>query len=186
MPTDPLPPSEALLQSLRSAAFHGLSEDERRALGRLLLDLPLVRDTEHEFRTSSSFGDRMADRLAAFGGSWPFISLFVLIMVAWTILNTAILGPRRDAFDPYPYVFLNLMLSMLAALQAPVILMSQNRQAERDRLEARNDFEVNLKAELEIRLVQSRLEALQSEVAALRQSAGHSAPPAAAGEETRD
>lgn len=170
MPADQLPPSEALLQSLRSAAFHGLSEDERRALGRLLLDLPLVRDTEHEFRTESTFGDRMADRLAGFGGSWPFISLFVLVMIAWTILNTVILTPQRDAFDPYPFVFLNLMLSMLAALQAPVILMSQNRQAERDRLETRNDYEVNLKAELEIRLVQSRLEALQSEMVALRQT----------------
>ena len=98
------------------------------------------------------------------------ISLFVLVMIAWTILNTVILTPQKDAFDPYPFVFLNLMLSMLAALQAPVILMSQNRQAERDRLETRNDYEVNLKAELEIRLVQSRLEALQSEMVALRQT----------------
>ncbi|HEY0929999.1 MAG TPA: DUF1003 domain-containing protein [Gemmatimonas sp.] len=172
MPADALPPSEALLQSLRSAAFDGLSEDERRALGRLLLDLPLVRDTEHEFRTESTFGDRMADRIAAFGGSWPFIITFIVGMVAWTLLNTAVLGPRRDAFDPYPYVFLNLMLSMLAALQAPVILMSQNRQAERDRLVAGNDYEVNLKAELEIRLVQSRLETLQQEMTALRESLG--------------
>lgn len=165
-----------LLQSLRSAAFGGLSEDERRTLGRLLLDLPLVRDTEHEFRTESSFGDRMADRIAGFGGSWPFIITFLVVMVAWTLLNTAILGPRQDAFDPYPYVFLNLMLSMLAALQAPVILMSQNRQAERDRLETRNDYEVNLKAELEIRLVQSRLEGLQQEMQALRESLQPPAP----------
>lgn len=170
MPADSLSPSEELLQSLRSSAFDGLSEDERRTLGRLLLDLPLVRDTEHEFRTESTFGDRMADRIAGFGGSWPFIITFMVVMVAWTLLNTAILGPRRDAFDPYPYVFLNLMLSMLAAMQAPVILMSQNRQAERDRLEIRNDYEVNLKAELEIRLVQNRLEGLQEEMRALRDS----------------
>jgi uncharacterized membrane protein len=98
-----------------------------------------------------TLGERMADRIAAFGGSWTFILLFLAVLAVWTLGNTELLGPRRAAFDPYPYVFLNLILSMLTALQAPVIMMSQNRGAERDRLNAATDYRVNVRAEHEVR-----------------------------------
>ena len=95
-------------------------------------------------------GDRLADRVAAFGGSWTFITIFLVVLVAWTLCNSFILAWSAAAFDPYPYIFLNLILSMLAALQAPIIMMSQNRHAVRDRVAAGLDYEINLKAELEI------------------------------------
>ena len=108
-----------------------------------------------------SFGDRMADRIAAFGGSWTFTLLFLAALAVWTLGNTELLGPRRAAFDPYPYVFLNLILSMLAALQAPVIMMSQNRAADRDRLNAATDYRVNVRAEHEVRRLHAKLDALR-------------------------
>ncbi|HEX6013829.1 MAG TPA: DUF1003 domain-containing protein [Geminicoccaceae bacterium] len=105
-----------------------------------------------------TFGERLADRVAASGGSWRFILLFAVAMAAWMGLNSWLLASR--AFDPFPYILLNLVLSCLAAVQAPVIMMSQNRQETRDRLRARNDYLVNLKAELEIRLLHEKLDHL--------------------------
>lgn len=104
-----------------------------------------------------SLGERLADRVAAIGGSWAFISGFGLGLIMWAVLNSwALTRP----FDPYPYIFLNLLLSMLAAIQAPIIMMSQNRQAATDRRQARRDFEINLKAELEILALHSKLDQL--------------------------
>src|SRR5690606_6651438 len=94
-----------------------------------------------------TFGARLADRMASFGGSWTFILSFLAILAAWIVLNSFILQSRNRAFDPYPYILLNLFLSMIASLQAPIIMMSQNRQACRDRLDASHDYEVNLRAE---------------------------------------
>lgn len=105
-------------------------------------------DVNAAFSADASFGERIADSIARIGGSWSFIIAFFVFLVAWTVINTIILV--SGAFDPYPFVFLNLILSMLAAIQAPIIMMSQNRQAERDRFEAAKDYEVNLKAELEV------------------------------------
>ena len=118
-------------------------------------------DTDAEFRETRNFGERMSDRIAAFGGSWTFILLFLGFLFTWAVLNTEVLGPHHDAFDPYPYIFLNLLLSMIAALQAPLIMMSQNRAAQRDRVEAKNDYVVNLKAELEIRQLHDKLDVLR-------------------------
>lgn len=98
----------------------------------------------------STVGERLSDRVAAIGDSWSFIITFALILVGWMILNTDILAMFGMAFDPYPYIFLNLLLSTVAAIQAPVIMMSQNRQAAKDRIAAGLDYEVNLRAELEI------------------------------------
>lgn len=97
-----------------------------------------------------SFGQRLADKVAEFGGSWKFIIIFTSLLIVWIVLNSYILVTCNKAFDPYPYILLNLFLSLIAALQAPVIMMSQNRFAEKDRIAAKNDYEVNLKAELEI------------------------------------
>lgn len=106
-------------------------------------------------------GERLADRVAAFGGSWVFILCFGLILLTWILVNSEVLARWHRAFDPYPYILLNLFLSMLAAIQAPVIMMSQNRQAAKDRLQARHDYEVNLRAETEIAALHDKLDALR-------------------------
>lgn len=95
-----------------------------------------------------TFGQKAADKIAKIGGSWKFIASFFLFLAMWMVINTVIL--KSQAFDPYPFILLNLFLSCLAAVQAPIIMMSQNRTEEKDRLRAKNDYEVNLKAELEI------------------------------------
>lgn len=116
---------------------------------------PLPRDSLPEERLS--LGERLADRVAAIGGSWAFIGSFAFGLAIWAGLNSWALA---RPFDPYPYIFLNLLLSMLAAIQAPIIMMSQNRQAAMDRRQARRDFEINLKAELEILALHSKLDQL--------------------------
>lgn len=121
----------------------------------------IARDTGKDYEEKASRGQRAADAVATFGGSWTFIGLFGAIMLTWILLNSFILLHYDKAFDPYPYILLNLVLSMLAAIQAPIILMSQNRQAEKDRLTAKHDYEVNLKAELEIMLLHEKLDVLR-------------------------
>jgi uncharacterized membrane protein len=116
----------------------------------------------------------MADKVASFGGSWTFISIFMGVMVTWIFLNSFILIKLVEgSFDPYPYILLNLVLSMLAAIQAPIILMSQNRQAYKDRLSAEHDYEVNLKAEFEIIGLHEKMDSLRekqwSELIAIQQ-----------------
>lgn len=105
-----------------------------------------------------TYGQRLADKIASFGGSWKFIILFGVFIVIWMIINIIILASR--AFDPYPFILLNLILSCLAALQAPVIMMSQNRQEEKDRERGRQDYMINLKSELEIRMLHEKLDHL--------------------------
>lgn len=111
-----------------------------------------------EYDRQRSFGEIMADRLAGFGGSWLFIGIFGAILLIWVVMNSVVM--LMKPFDPYPYIFLNLILSSLAALQAPVILMSQNRQELRDRLQAEHDYRINLKAELEIRHLHEKIDHL--------------------------
>ena len=123
------------------------------------------RDPNEIFAARLTFGERLADRVAAIGGSWKFIIGFGVFLAAWAVLNTVILA--ANAFDPFPFIFLNLMLSMLAALQAPIIMMSQNRQAAKDRLEARLDYETNLRSEAEIANLHAKVDALMDEVAVL-------------------
>ena len=115
-------------------------------------------DFRRLFGQEQTFADRLADKVAAVGGSWSFIIVFTIFLVAWAALNTLVLA--RDAFDPYPFIFLNLMLSMVAALQAPIIMMSQNRQGEKDRIEARIDYETNAHAAGEIALIQDKIDLL--------------------------
>jgi CRP/FNR family transcriptional regulator, cyclic AMP receptor protein len=113
-----------------------------------LLRTRVSRNLNVEEQERMTFGQRVADKVATFGGSWPFIFIFGAVMLVWVILNSTALFSRH--FDPYPYILLNLFLSMIAAIQAPVIMMSQNRQAAKDRLKGDLDYEVNLKAELEV------------------------------------
>jgi CRP/FNR family transcriptional regulator, cyclic AMP receptor protein len=120
-----------------------------------------VNEEEEEMMT---FGERIADKVAAFGGSWTFIIFFGFILLCWAALNTILLHDR--GFDPYPYILLNLFLSMLASLQAPVIMMSQNRQSSKDRLKADLDYEVNLKAELEVAQLHNKVDKIYEEMQA--------------------
>ena len=138
-----------------------LTPHERKVIEKALSRISMPRDANKEFATRSRFGERASDAIAAFGGSWTFILMFMAVLVCWTFLNTEILGPRKDAFDPYPYIFLNLILSMIAALQAPIIMMSQNRQNAKDRLHAEIDHSVNVHAELAIRNLHERLEVIE-------------------------
>lgn len=103
-------------------------------------------------------GQRLADKVASFGGSWKFIIIFMVFLVVWMIVNVVVF--TNKGFDPYPFILLNLILSCIAALQAPVIMMSQNRQEEKDRERAKNDYMINLKSEMEIRLLHEKLDHL--------------------------
>lgn len=136
-----------LAERLLSRGYDDLPEREKRVLRRIASRAAISRNVNETFRDELSFGDRVADRVAAFGGSWSFIMLFAAVILGWVGANVWLM--TRPA-DPYPFVFLNLILSMLAAVQAPVIMMSQNRQVAKDRIVAAHDYEVNLKAELEI------------------------------------
>ena len=121
----------------------------------------ISKNTAAEQETSKTFGQTAADAVAKFGGSWTFIILFAVVLICWVVLNSIILLNYNKVFDPYPYILLNLFLSMLASIQAPIILMSQNRQAELDRQNAEHDYEVNLKAELEIMLLHEKIDLLR-------------------------
>lgn len=131
---------------------------ERSVVDRIARHETLATDVDAEHDQALTFGERLSDRVSTFGGSWRFLILFAVALVGWMGLNSWLLVDR--AFDPYPYILLNLALSLVAAVQAPVIMMSQSRQEARDRRRARNDYLVNLKAELEIRLLHEKLDHL--------------------------
>jgi uncharacterized membrane protein len=146
-----------------------LSEAERDQIVEMLDGMDNVRDVNQEYVDTRSFGQFAADGVAKVAGSWSFIIIFLAALLLWAFLNTEVLGPRKEAFDPYPYVFLNLILSMLAAVQAPIIMMSQNRQSARDRLDAEIDHEVNVRAEFAIHSVDARIEALEQKLDEVKQ-----------------
>jgi len=135
------------------------TEFDRSLIAKFLRGGHSSRDMNQAFAAQLTIGERVADRVATFGGSWTFIGIFLAVMVVWMVINEEAGKP----FDPYPYILLNLILSCLAAIQAPIIMMSQNRQAARDRLEARNDFEVNLRAEMEIMALHEKLDQFRSQ-----------------------
>ena len=143
-----MPHFNEISKQLFGKPLNELGEIERRILAHARDRRTLATDSHAAFTAGLSFGDRLADSIARVGGSWSFIIGFCGFLVCWVLVNSVLL--ITGAFDPYPYIFLNLVLSMLAALQAPVIMMSQNRQAERDRFAASKDYEVNLKAEVEL------------------------------------
>lgn len=133
-----------------------LEQLERQVVASVQAGRLISRNPEEEIDRKSTFGERTADQVAAFGGSWSFIILFGAVLAAWIGVNVA--GLTRKPFDPYPFILLNLVLSSLAALQAPVIMMSQRRQETRDRVRAENDYRINLKAELEIRQLHEKMD----------------------------
>lgn len=152
------------LATYRRRYVENLLEDERGELGALERDvldsleqgLTVSQNPAEMLRDRLSFGERMADRVAAFGGSWTFILAFAAVISLWIAVN--LVGLLSAPFDPYPFILLNLVLSCLAAIQAPIIMMSQGRQEAKDRLRAENDYRVNLKAELEIRQLHEKID----------------------------
>jgi uncharacterized membrane protein len=121
----------------------------------------LVKNLLHPPAEKTTPGQKISDRVAKFGGSWTFIILFMAILFVWIVFNSTI--PEKIRFDPYPFILMNLILSCVAALQAPIIMMSQNRQEEKDRMRAENDYMINLKAELEVRSLHQKVDLLLEE-----------------------
>jgi len=152
----------ALAKRLLDLGLKDLTARERRMIEQIAARHAISRDVQAEFDARLTFGEHLSDRVAEVGGSWGFIIAFGVVMVVWTGLNSFVLGAGL-VFDPYPYVFLNLLLSLLAAIQAPIIMMSQNRQSDKDRLAARHDYEVNLKAEIEIMALHDKVDQLRSQ-----------------------
>lgn len=153
---------EDIASRLMGSPYESLSERARGVARHVAGRTHIARNVAEHFAATTR-GQRAADRVASFGGSWTFVGLFAATMIAWVVLNAFLLASLGKTFDPYPYILLNLFLSMLAAIQAPIILMSQNRHAERDRLNAEHDYEVNLKAELEIMLLHEKIDGLREQ-----------------------
>jgi len=140
--------------------WDALHERQQKVFHHVAERSSISKNVNHAYEGQLTVGERMADRVAGFGGSWTFILLFLGFLAVWALGNTFLLADH--AVDPYPYIFLNLMLSMLAALQAPIIMMSQNRQSAKDRLAAEHDYEVNLKAEVEICQLHDKVDELRA------------------------
>lgn len=154
-----------LAERLIAEGAEDIPARERRILEALARRLTVTRNWSSDEEENRTFGQRVADQVAYWGGSWPFIITFSILMALWIAAN--VMAAAR-AFDPYPFILLNLVLSTLAAIQAPIIMMSQNRQAARDRLQALHDYEVNLKAELEIVALHDKLDRLRLQEVAER------------------
>jgi uncharacterized membrane protein len=155
------PTAAQLARDLVGRDLADLDPEEQHVLERVAAGHLTGMDADELAQANATWGDRMADRVAAVGGSWGFIAAFAVVLLAWVLVNSPAAGkiglPR---FDEYPFIFLNLVLSMLAAIQAPIIMMSQNRQAKKDRISARHDYEVNLRTQLEIVRLSRKLDRL--------------------------
>lgn len=154
------------LQKFRKEYLHKLMIDEKGDLSDLEKDVieklteyeSISANLEKEFDANLTFGEKLSDLIASFGGSWKFIITFAVIIIIWISINSYFLITK--SFDPYPFILLNLVLSCLAALQAPIIMMSQNRQESRDRNRAEQDYKINLKSELELRQLHQKVDHL--------------------------
>ena len=148
------------IQQMMESEKGELSDLEKKVLDSIGNKETLSENIHKTFTGKLTLGQKLADKIAAFGGSWTFIISFFSFLLGWVVLNT--INVFIKPFDPYPFIFLNLMLSCIAAIQAPIIMMSQNRQGEKDRMSAENDYMVNLKSELEIRIVQEKIDHMRT------------------------
>lgn len=148
-----------LAQRLLELDYKDIPQRERRVIERVAKRLAVSRDPSELHLEGLTFGTKLADAVAEIGGSWSFVIFFSLLLVAWMVFNSSLIS---EPFDPFPFILLNLFLSAVAALQAPIIMMSQNRQAAKDRLQATHDYEVNLKAEIEIMALHEKLDEMRS------------------------
>ena len=136
-----------------------LDERDEEELIDLLVDQPIAIDVDKQEEAKMTFGDRVSDKVSEVCGSWGFIILFIIFLAFWVILNVVVLS-SDDAIDPYPFILLNLLLSTVSALQAPIIMMSQNRQAEKDSLRNQNDYRTALKSELILETLHEQMDAI--------------------------
>lgn len=148
-----------LAQRLLENDYDNIPQRERRVIERVARRVAISKNTNDVHDGTLTFGERLADKVASFGGSWTFLILFAAVLLFWVALNSLMMA---KAFDPYPYILLNLFLSMLASVQAPIIMMSQNRHSEKDRIQATHDYEVNLKAEIEIMALHEKLDEMRN------------------------
>lgn len=146
------------LNQLLTSEFGELDDLENEVVKSISENKILSEKIEFTFDEKARFGDRLADKIAEFGGSWKFILIFFAFIIGWMMINIWWLNNR--SFDPYPFILLNLILSCLAAIQAPIIMMSQNRQEAKDRMRSEHDYKINLKAELEIQLLHKKIDHL--------------------------
>ena len=149
---------EQLAEDLLGGNTTALDDSQLKVVEAIANSETIAENINATYQNSLSFGDRLADRVAKFGGSWLFIIIFLCVMLTWMGINTFALS--KEAFDPYPFILLNLLLSTIAAIQAPFILMSQNRQSEKDRLKADQTYEVSLKIDLELKLLHEKINTL--------------------------
>ncbi|MCH7628881.1 MAG: DUF1003 domain-containing protein [Proteobacteria bacterium] len=166
------PTAESLAEDLLGRKFEELGPEEQRVLERVASGEIEDCDPDELAAVNMTFGQRLADRVAAVGGSWGFIIVFAVVLLAWMLVNSRWAAGLVPEWDEYPYVFLNLMLSTLAALQAPVIMMSQNRQSQKDRLTAHHDYEVNLRTQLEILRLHRKIDKLFNKMGQLQGQVG--------------
>lgn len=152
---------ENLAHALFNRPFNTLEDAEQKVVASIVTQSPLPENINETFHENLTFGQRLADRVAAFGGSWTFICIFAFLMMVWMLTNSYLVLAEQ-AFDPYPYILLNLGLSTLAALQAPIIMMSQNRQTAKDRLEITANYEISLKTDIEITRLHQKLDELNT------------------------
>ena len=154
---------ENLANALLGKTYGELSSVEKKVIESIAENTSLTENVNESFKEGLTFGQLVADKIATFGGSWTFIGCFFAFIVGWVLLNTYwLIGGK--VFDPYPFILLNLGLSSLAAFQAPIIMMSQNRQAAKDRIEQKSTFEINLKLELELMRLHEKFDALVGEI----------------------
>ncbi len=170
--TSPPDAVKLLAKRILDIGYEDLPARERHVIERVARRIAVSRDVSTSFEENRTFGERLADRIATFGGSWTFLMLFGLAIAMWVAINSALLvGAVEQPFDPYPFILLNLFLSLVAAIQAPIIMMSQNRQSAKDRVQASHDYEVNLKAEIEIMALHEKMDELrQKDLKALIES----------------
>lgn len=154
---------ENLAKALLGQPYGDLSSGEKKVIASIAGNTSVSENINESFHDSLTFGQLVADKVAAFGGSWKFIGLFFAFIAGWILINTLWLV-GGSIFDPYPFILLNLGLSSLAAFQAPIIMMSQNRQVAKDRLEQKAAFEINLKLELELMRLHEKFDAMKSEI----------------------
>jgi len=149
-----------LASALLGSSYNDLEKPEQKVINSIAEAESIVENVNVIFHEQLTFGQRLADKISAFGGSWTFIIIFLSILVSWMAINSFYLISPKQAFDPYPYIFLNLMLSTIAALQAPVIMMSQNRNTAKDRLDITENYKVSLKTDLEIIRLHQKIDEL--------------------------
>jgi len=149
-----------LARALLGQSFDDLGSREQHVIESIASGEPVAENTNEVFQEQTTYWQRLADSLATVVGSWPFIFSFLIFLFGWMALNSLILSRSGTAFDEYPYILLNLVLSTLASIQAPIIMMSQNRQTVKDRIYSANSFEVNLKTELAIQQLHEKVDKL--------------------------